>query len=142
MSEQNKHMIRRAIEEVYSQGNLDLIDELVSPDFIAHSPSEELHGPDGVKQSVMELRTAFPDLHVTIEDQVAEGDRVVTRWTATGTHTGPFRGIPPTGNRGKIAGIEIDRIVDGKAVECWSNTDDLGMLQQLGVVPAPAQVPG
>lgn len=135
MSEQNKQLIRRAFEDVYNRGNLDLIDELVSSDFVAHSSTEDVYGPAGIKQFVTELRTAFPDLHMTIDDQVAEGDRVVTRWTATGTHTGPYRGIPPTGKQGKITGIDIDRIVDGKGVECWSNEDDLGMLQQLGVVP-------
>ncbi len=142
MSEQNKQLVRRAIEEVYNRGNLDLVDELVSSDFVAHTPSEEIRGPAGIKQFATALRTAFPDLQMTIEDQIADGDRVVTRWTATGTHTGPFQGIPPTGKSGKITGIDIDRIVNGKAVECWTNTDDLGLLQQLGVVPMPEQVPG
>jgi steroid delta-isomerase-like uncharacterized protein len=140
MSEQNKQLVRRAIEEVYNRGNLDLVDELVSSNFVAYSPSEEIRRPSGIKQYVTELRAAFPDLHMTIEDQVADGDRVVTRWTATGTHTGPFHGIPPTGKAGKITGIDIDRIVNGKTVECWTNSDDLGLLQQLGVVPMPEQV--
>jgi steroid delta-isomerase-like uncharacterized protein len=141
MSEQNKLLVRRAIEEIYNQGNLDVIDELIAPGFVGRSPSEEVVGPAGVRQSVIEFRTAFPDLHMTIDDQVAEQDRVVTRWTATGTHTGAFKGIPPTGRHGKITGIDIDRIVDGKAVECWTNSDDLGMLQQLGVVPTPEPAP-
>ena len=142
MSEQNKQLIRRVFEEVYNQGNLDVVEELASRDFVAHSPTEDVHGTDGVKQFVTDLRTAFPDLHTTIEDLIAEGDRVVARFTATGTHTGPYKGIPPTGKHGKITGIDIERIVDGKSVECWTNTDDLGMLQQLGVVPMPGQVPG
>jgi steroid delta-isomerase-like uncharacterized protein len=86
---------------------------------------------------VAALRDAFPDVHITIEDQVAEGDRVVTRWTARGTHTGAFQGIPPTGKRGSMTGIDINRFADGKVVECWTNADDLGLLQQLGVIPTP-----
>jgi steroid delta-isomerase-like uncharacterized protein len=142
MSEQNKQLVRRVFEEVYNQGNLDVVEDLASRDFVAHSPTEDVYGTDGVKQFVTDLRTAFPDLHTTIEDLIAEGDRVVARFTATGTHTGPYKGIPPTGKQGKITGIDIERIVDGKSVECWTNTDDLGMLQQLGVVPMPGQVPG
>jgi steroid delta-isomerase-like uncharacterized protein len=137
MSEQNKIVVRRTLEEVYTKGNLNLIDELVISDFVAHSSTRDIYGPDGMKQFAAALREAFPDLQMTIEDQVAEGDRVVTRWTARGTHTGSFQGIPPTGKQGTMTGIDIDRVVDGKTVECWSNTDDLGLLQQLGVVPAP-----
>ena len=83
------------------------------------------------------MRTAFPDLRISVEDQVAEGDKVVTRWRARGTHKGPFQGISPTGKRGEISGTIIDRIADGKIIECWSNSDDLGLLQQLGVVHMP-----
>lgn len=142
MSEQNKQLIRCALEEVYTLDSLDVVDDLVAADFVAHSPAEEIHGPAELKQSLIELRTAFPDLHMTIENQVAEQDRVVTRWIASGTHTGPFEGLPAPGRRGTITGIDIDRIVDGRAIKCWSNTDDLGMLQQLGVIPMPDQVPG
>ena len=83
--------------------------------------------------------TAFPDLHFTIEDQIAEGDRVVTRFTARGTHQGAFIGIPPTGKQGVVTGTGIDRFANGKIVEAWFNSDDLGLLQQLGVVPSPGQ---
>ena len=137
MSERNKHLIRRAIEEVYNQGNLDLIDELVAPDYVAHAPSGDVVGLEGVRQYVSDLRTAFPDLRMVIQDQFAEGDRVVTRWTASGTHLGPYQGLPPTGKSGTIGGIDIDRVVEGKVLECSTNTDDLGLLQQLGVVPVP-----
>ena len=137
MSERNTNVIRRAFEEVYNQGNLELVGELVSSDFVAHMPSGDVHGPAGMKQFAAALREAFPDLEVTINDQIEEGDKVVTRWTARGTHTGTFQGIPPTGRRGAMTGIDIDRVVDGRAIECWTNTDDLGLLQQLGVVPAP-----
>ena len=139
MSEQNKIIVRRAIEEVYNEGKLDVVDELVSGDFVAHvsSSPEDIHGPTGMKQFVASLREGFPDLHITIEDQIAEGDKVVTRWTVRGTHTGPFQGIPATGKQATMSGIEIDRVVDGKAIECWTSADDLGLLQQLGVVPTP-----
>ncbi len=137
MSQENKALIRRAIEEVYNQGNLATIDELVASDFVMHAPSGDIPGPAGAKQFVTMLREAFPDLHLTIEDQVADGDRVVTRWTSEGTHLGEFQGIPPTGKHGTMTGIDIDRVVDGKVVECWVNEDDLGLLQQLGVIPAP-----
>jgi steroid delta-isomerase-like uncharacterized protein len=139
MSERNKAIERRLLDEVYSQGNLDIIDELVFTDFVGHGTAADGgdQGREAYKRFVIEMRTAFPDLRITVEDQVAEGDKVVTRWRARGTHTGPFQGIPPTGKRGEISGIIIDRIADGKVIECWSNTDDLGLLQQLGVVPAP-----
>jgi steroid delta-isomerase-like uncharacterized protein len=139
MSEQNRLLVRRGIEEVYNRGNLAVVDELVAHDFVIHLPSEEIRGPEGAKRYVAALRAAFPDLQITIEDQLADGDKVATRWTARGTHTGAFQGIPPTGKRGSMTGIDIDRIADGRVVECWMNSDDLGLLQQLGVVPPPGQ---
>jgi steroid delta-isomerase-like uncharacterized protein len=137
MSEINKRVERRLIEEVWSQGEFAVVDELVANDYIGHSstPADETQGREGYKQFYMALRRAFPDLQVTVEDQVAEGDRVVTRWTARGTHRGEFHGIPPTGRQAAISGITIDRIVNGKVVECWTNADDLGMMRMLGVVP-------
>ncbi len=140
MSEQNKMLVRRTLEEVYSQGHLAVVDELVASDFVIHTPSEEIRGPEGTKQFVAALRTAFPDIHFTVEDQIAEGDTVVTRWTARGTHTGEFQGLPPTGKQVRLAGTDIDRIADGKAVECWANVDELGLMRQLGVLPTPGQV--
>lgn len=142
MSEQNKQLVRRAVEQVWNGGNLDAVDEFVASDFVIHAatPEKEVHGPEGTRQYFTMLRQAFPDLHFTIEDQVAAGDRVVTRWTATGTHNGVFQGIPPTGARAATSGIDIDRIANGKVVECWMQLDELGLLQQLGVIPAPEQV--
>ena len=95
MSEQNKTLVRRVVEEVYNQGNLAVADELAVSDLVIHLTSQEIRGREGAKEYVAALRAAFPDLHMTIEDQIAEGDRVVTRWTARGTHTGEFQGIPP-----------------------------------------------
>jgi steroid delta-isomerase-like uncharacterized protein len=137
--EQNKMLVRRGIEEIYNRGNLAVVDEVAARDFVIHLPDADIHGPDGAKQYVAALRGAFPDLHIAIDDQVAEGDKVVTRWSARGTHTGAFQGIPPTGKQGRMTGIDIDRIADGKVVECWVNSDDLGLLQQLGVIPMPGQ---
>ena len=142
MSEQNKALVRRAIEVVWNEGNYDRIPELAASDVVIHpsSPANELHGRVGIEQLFGTLREAFPDLHFTIEDQIAEDDRVVTRWVATGTHMGVFQGIPPSGKRITLAGIDIDRIADGKVVECWTNVDELGLLQQLGAIPTPEAV--
>ncbi|HEY3227884.1 MAG TPA: ester cyclase [Roseiflexaceae bacterium] len=139
MSEQNKALMRRAVEEVWNRGNVDVLEELVASDFVIHAPQAEIHGRAGAKQYLAMLREAFPDIHFTIEDQFADGDRVMTRWTARATHRGAFQGIPPTNKQVSLMGTDIDRIVNGKVVECWTSTDDLGLLQQLGVVPAPGQ---
>lgn len=136
MSEQNKQVIRRAYDEVYNKGNLATVDELIASDFVVHLPGDDVQGPEALKGYVSSLRNAFPDLEMTIDDQLADGDMVVTRWTARGTHTGPFQGIPPTGKRASFTGVDIDRFAGGKAVECWTNTDELGLLQQLGAIPA------
>lgn len=136
MSEQNKAIVRRALEEVYSRGDLDLVDDLVAEDFVAHSSGPDLRGREAIKQYVRSLREAFPDLHMTIDDQVAEGDKVVTRWTATGTHLGPYQKVPPTGRRGSMSGIDIDYVIDGKTVECWTISEELSLLRQLGIIPA------
>ena len=137
MSETNKTISRRLIEEVFNKGNLDLAEELVTADSVGHDPAlpEETHGPEGLRQSVTGYRTGFGDLVIKVEDQIAEGDRVVTRWTGRGTHTGAIFGIDPTGKQTTVTGITIDRIVGGKIAESWTNWDTLGLMQQLGVVP-------
>ena len=136
MSERNKAQVRRVIEEIYNRGDLAVVDELAASDLVIHASSQDIRGRDGAKQYVAALRAGFPDLHLTVEDQVAEGDMVVTRWTASGTHTGAFQGIPATGKAIRVAGTDIDRIIDGKTVECWAHVDELGLMQQLGVVAA------
>jgi len=135
MSEQNKNLIRRAVDEIWNRRNFAILGELVSSDFVVHVTGEEIHGREGVKQFYTMLHRAFPDIHFTIEDQIAERDKVVTHWSAQGTHLGEFNGIPATGKQFKVTGIDIDRIVDGKSVERWTNMDELGLLQQLGIVP-------
>ena len=134
--ERNKNLIRMAAEEVYNKGNFSHIDEIVSSDFVIHSlnPNKEIHGPEGAKKFVISLRTAFPDIQFTIIDQFAEGNKVVTHFIAEGTHLGSFEGIPPTGKTFKVSAIDIDYIKNGKVSECWSNLDELSLLQQLGVL--------
>jgi steroid delta-isomerase-like uncharacterized protein len=141
MSEENKAVVRRFIDEVWNNGNLDAIDELVSEDQVDHDPGRPPDmpgGPEGMHQFVQMYRAAYPDTHLEIGEIVAEGDLVAYTWTATGTHQGELMGIPPTGKSVTVTGMALDRIRDGKIVESWGNYDSLGMLVQLGVVPAPA----
>ncbi len=141
MSEQNKALARRAIEEVWNKGKLEVIVELTASNATFHDPSVpggKFTGPEGVRQFVQIYRTAFPDVHITINDQIAEGDQVATRWTATGTHKGELMGIAPTNKRVTVTGTDIERYQGGKVVESWASYDMLGMLQQLGVVASLA----
>jgi steroid delta-isomerase-like uncharacterized protein len=133
--EENKAVIRRFLKDFFEGGNLDLADELFDPDYVLHDPAvpEEVRGPEGIKQYVSMYRSAYPDTHFTVEDQIAEGDRVVTRWTGQGTQQGELMGISPTDNQVTVTGIEFDRVSDGKMQETWVNYDALGMMQQLGV---------
>jgi steroid delta-isomerase-like uncharacterized protein len=130
----NKFLVRRYYEEVLNQRQLAVIDELFSPDFISH-PGGDLNG---YRQAARASLTAFPDLHVTIEEQVAEGDLVATRWSARGTQQGPFGAIPPTGRSVEVRAMHFHRFVDGKIVEFWEQFDLMGALQQLGVLPPMA----
>lgn len=132
---------RRFFDEVWSGAKLDLVDELVAPDYVGHPSGfeETVRGPEGVKEYIGGLLDAFPDLTVTVEDQVVEGDKVVTRWTARATHEGVLMGIDPTGRKGAVTGITIQRIQDAKVAEGWTNWDMLGLLQQLGVGPQPVR---
>lgn len=139
-AEDNKAIARRWYEEVFNAGNLDLIHELFAPNFVDHDPVNPLPGLEGVRQVVGIYRGAFPDLHITVEDWVAEGDKVVTRFRAQGTHKGPLMGIPPTEKQVTVTGIDMLGFEHGTILEHWGNRDDLGMLQQLGAVPAPGQV--
>lgn len=140
MSAANKALARRLTEEAFNAGNLEVTDELIARDFVGHDPAlpEDLRGPAGVRESIAGYRAAFPDLHLAVEAQIAEGDTVVTRWRAVGTHQGELMGMPATGKQGTVTGITIDRIADGKIAESWTNWDTLGLMQQLGAVPAPA----
>ena len=136
MSEENK-VIARGFFEAWTEGNLDALDELLAPDSVDHDPYNP-HGQDGLeggKKTIAMYREAFPDTSFEIEDQLAEGDKVVTRWTATGTHEGELMGMQPTGKKATITGITIDRIEDGKIAEGWTNWDTLAMMQSIGAIP-------
>jgi predicted ester cyclase len=135
---ENKAMFRRTYEELLNRGNLDVADELVAPEFINHeAPPGRDRGPESMRGLATMLRTAFPDLHFTIEDLVAEGATVTGRVTMSGTHEGPFMGMPPTGCSVRQDQMHIVRFRDGKAIEHWGVRDDLGMMRQLGVIAEP-----
>ena len=135
MSEQNKALVRRYYEEVLGQGKLHVIDEIASPDFVDHDRGNETHDRDGAKSFASMAHAAFADVSIEVEDIIAGDDRVVARTTISGTHSGEFMGIPATGRRVTFGCIDIMRCVDGRIVEHWGEGDDLGMLQQLGVIP-------
>ncbi len=137
--EGNKAIARRLAEELVQGGDLALVDELFAVDYVPHDPSDPGRpgGRDGARQFIAMLHTGMSDVRYTIEDLIAEGDRVMYRWTLRGRHTGPFMGIPPTGNRIAIDGIDLFRIEAGRIAESWVAADALGMLQQLGVLPPP-----
>ena len=133
----NKALILRHHDEIWSKGNLDAVDEIYAADFIGHHPgTPDWIGPDSVKLAVCRTRAAFPDFREAIEDVVIEGDKVVTRFTASGTHLGVLRGLSPTGKRITMAEIGVFRIANSQIAEKWGLVDRLGMFQQLGIVPA------
>ena len=137
LTENNKALIRRFYEEVFNKRNLAALDDFYAPDHVDHSLPPGLPvSPEGTKQAIAVMMEGFPDLHITIEDMIAEGDKVVTRFTTHGTQQGGLGGIPPTGKQVAISTIEITRIAGGKIAEDWGLDDRLGMLQQLGLVPA------
>ena len=141
MSEENKAVVRRYLEEVWSGGNLEVIDELIAEDHVDHDPAaaQTGGGREGQRAMVQMFRSAFPDLHVEIGEIVAEGDLVAITWTGTGTHEGELMGVAPTGKSATVTGCGFDRVRDGVIVESWNNGDTLGMLMQLGAIPAPAE---
>ena len=139
-TEANKASVRRFYDEVFNKKNRAAIDEFIDPNHVDHAaPPGTPGGLKGVKQTLNMYLTAFPDLHFTVEDIIAEGDKVVTRLTCRGTQQGEFMGIPPTGKQAAVTAIDINRYAGGKSVEHWLNMDTLGLLQQLGAIPAPGQ---
>ena len=140
MSEANKDIVRRFIDEIWNAGEVDSIDQFIAADHIDHDPAQvgSSGGRTGARDFIVTYRTAFPDAHITIDELIAEGDLVVSRWHATGTHQGELMGIPGSGKAINITGIGIDRIADGLIAESWGNWDTLGLLGQIGAIPAPA----
>jgi steroid delta-isomerase-like uncharacterized protein len=137
MSEENKAIVRRWVE-AFNEGNLEAVDELLTDSYVRHDPnSPEVRGPEEEKQLIAMYRAAFPDLHFSVEDMVAEEDRVATRLSISATHKGELLGIPPTERRLSFTAMEHYRLSEGRIEEQWVNVDTLGMMQQIGAIPAP-----
>jgi steroid delta-isomerase-like uncharacterized protein len=139
MSTQNKSIMRRIYEEVWNQGKLALLDELVSEDYVGHlpTPPNAPTGRDGLRWLIETYRAGFPDIWVQIDDQIAEGDKVLTSISMRGTHQGTFMNIPATGREITVGAMVMTRFENGRNVEGWATLDRLGLMQQLGVVPTP-----
>lgn len=139
-AEENRALVRRFVEEIFNQGNLEVAEEMLAPDYKHHDPTTNEFGSgiDGFKQMISIYRQAF-DLRIVLEDQIASEDKVVDRWTGHGIHQGEFLGMAPTGKKVTATGISIHRIAAGKVAETWNNYDALGIFQQLGVVPGQKQ---
>ena len=138
-AEKNKAIVQRYHDELFNKGNLTVADEVFDPKYL-NTAFENLglpRGPEGFKQYVSMIRTGFPDFHVDLEDQVAEGDKEVHRLIARGTHKGKFMDIAPTNKKVEVSAIVIDHFSEGKVMKTWAEIDMLGMMQQLGVVPSP-----
>jgi steroid delta-isomerase-like uncharacterized protein len=137
MSEEKKAVVRRWVE-AFNEGNLDAVDDLLTDSYVRHDPnSPEVRGPEEEKQLIAMYRSAFPDLRFTVEDMVAEADKVVARVGISATHEGELLGIPPSGRRLSFTAMELYRLEGGKIDEQWVNVDTLGMMQQIGAIPAP-----
>lgn len=134
---EHREIARRVNDEIWGEGNLDLIDEYVAEDYVEHNTAspEDIHGREGYRANVETVREAFPDVDVVLHHVVAEGDTVATHYTITGTHRGPLMGIEPTGVEVEFSGMAVARIEDGRLVEDWSCVDLFGLMEQLGVGP-------
>lgn len=136
MREKNKAVARDFLDEIWNRSNFAVVDDFLARDYDGHS-STVIRGPEGAVAFIPRLREAFPDFEFSILDQIAEGDKVATRWILSGTHEGEFQGVPPSGTHVEMTGITIFRVANGKLIEGWTNEDVHGMLQQIGAVPAP-----
>jgi steroid delta-isomerase-like uncharacterized protein len=136
-------LARRVFEDGFTEGRLEVLDEVMSDDFVMHDPQVpqgDLRGPAAARDVITTYRDAFPDLRMTIDDVVEQGDRVALRWTATGTHGGELNGLAPTGRSVTVTGMSIERIAGNRVAETWTNWDTLGLLQQIGAAPAPGGI--
>ena len=140
-AEQNKATARRWFTDIIAQGQLEVADAIFASNHVIHDPhappSGWPNGPEGLKMVASVFGGGFRDWNITIEDQIAEGDRVATRWAASATHTGPLMGLPRTGKAVRVTGVNVARFAEGKIVESWFNFDMLTLLQQLGAIPTP-----
>ncbi len=132
MSRTPKALVRRFIEEVINRGHTKLLPELVAPDHVRHAPDGDLYGPEGVRIDLAEWRVGFPDLELIVEDLLADGDRVASRFVLRGTHTGPWLGLAPRGRAVVVSGMGLDRITGDQLAESWLSLDGLTLLRQLG----------
>jgi steroid delta-isomerase-like uncharacterized protein len=140
-AEENKAIVRRFIEDVLSGNQVGLVDTLFAPEYVNHLlPPGTPPGPEGEKGFIAMFRNAFPDFRMTVDDILGEDDRVAGCWTFAGTHTGAFQGMPPTGRRVTMTGMNIFRLAHGQIVDNRSNFDQFGMLQQMGAIPAAEPV--
>jgi steroid delta-isomerase-like uncharacterized protein len=140
--DEHKAIIREHVEVLFNQHRVDRTEETVTADYLDHAPLPgQVPGLEGAKQKWAAYLAAVPDMHATVEELIAEGDKVAVRWTVQGTHQGELMGIPATGRRAVFRGISIYRLDDGKIVEQWEQWDRLDLLRQLGVIPAPRHVP-
>jgi steroid delta-isomerase-like uncharacterized protein len=139
VSEENKALVRRFVEEFWNEGDTSAVDELIATDAAIHMPTGEAVDPEGLKSFAAMWRESFPDWHSSVEELIAEGDKVAERWTGRGTHQGELQGIPATGRRVEVPGSVFFRIVDGKIVEFRGQLDRMSLMQQIGAVPGPEQ---
>jgi steroid delta-isomerase-like uncharacterized protein len=144
--EQNKATAQRWFSDIIMAGQLSVADEIYDANHIFHDPHAPPggwpNGPEGAKMVAAIFGGSFSDWDITVEDQIAEGDRVATRWKSSATHTGALQGLPPTGKTVRVTGVNVSRFAKGKIVESWSNFDMLTLLQQLGAIPAPQPAGG
>lgn len=139
-TEENKAVARRELEEIWTKGNLDAAEDIYAPNYVNRAPAggEDERGVEAARQLAAGFRQAFPDIRMSVEDQIAQGDKVVTRFTIRATHQGELWGIPPTGEEVEVTSIGMCRIEGGRIAEYWSHTDSLGMMVQLGVMERPS----
>ena len=136
-AQENKALVRRIFEEGINQNQPNVFNELIDPSYVNHDFPAPSQGVEGFKMVIDMFRAAFPNMQVTLEEELAEDDKVITRGYFTGTHQGDFQGIPPTGKQIKVKYIDVWRVTNGKLVENWVQMDQLGLMQQLGVMPVP-----
>ena len=141
MSDEARALFQRYFDDGTNGGDLGVVDEVFAEDYVHFDPANPdprgVVGRDGVREHITTLRGAFPDIEFHVEDMISEDDKIVVRWNATLTHTGDYFGIPPTGKPATITGMNTWHLANGKAVRGWVNRDDLGLLQQLGIIPTP-----
>ena len=136
-AEQNKTTTRRYFEELWTQNNLAVIDQIIAPDVVGHVAGQTFRGADTLRQRAKNLRGIYSEARFTVEDQIAEGDQALVRWSFRGKHTGEFMGARPTGKEIVATGMNLFRLAGGRIEEIWVESDDLGELQQLGVITLP-----